>query len=87
MDVATILADGDGLMQLYGHSSSLVTSPGDWVKAGEAIAQAGRTGGTNDPAVYFEARHNGKPDNPRTDSCPHLPAPATLYELLVRTPN
>ena len=61
----TILDHGDGYMTLYGHSSSLFTSPGDWVEAGEAIAQAGRTGGTNDPAVYFEVRHNGNPDNPR----------------------
>ena len=42
----TILDHGDGYMTLYGHSSSLFTSPGDWVEAGEAIAQAGRTGGT-----------------------------------------
>ena len=60
----TILDHGDGYMTLYGHSSSLYTSPGDWVEAGEAIAQAGRTGGTDNPAVYFEIRHNGKPDNP-----------------------
>ncbi|PXX93862.1 peptidase M23 [Marinobacter vulgaris] len=60
----TILDHGDGYMTLYGHSSSLFTSPGDWVEAGEAIAQAGQTGGTGNPAVYFEIRHNGKPDNP-----------------------
>lgn len=60
----TILDHGDGYMTLYGHSSSLYTSPGDWVEAGESIAQAGRTGGTDNPAVYFEIRHNGKPDNP-----------------------
>lgn len=60
----TIVDHGDGFMTLYGHSSSLFTSPGDWVEAGEPIAQAGRTGGTQDPAVYFEIRHNGKPDNP-----------------------
>ncbi|MDL0431538.1 peptidoglycan DD-metalloendopeptidase family protein [Marinobacter sp. TBZ242] len=61
----TILDHGDGYMTLYGHSSSLYTSPGDWVEAGEAIAQAGRTGGTDNPAVYFEVRHNGKPVNPQ----------------------
>ncbi len=61
----TIIDHGDGYMTLYGHSSSLFTSPGDWVAAGEAIALAGRTGGTSDPALYFEVRHNGKPDNPR----------------------
>ncbi|MBO6851938.1 MAG: peptidoglycan DD-metalloendopeptidase family protein [Marinobacter sp.] len=61
----TIVDHGDGYMTLYGHSSSLFTSPGDWVDAGEAIAAAGRTGGTEDPALYFEIRHNGKPVNPR----------------------
>ncbi|KAA1176414.1 peptidoglycan DD-metalloendopeptidase family protein [Marinobacter salinexigens] len=60
----TIIDHGDGYMTLYGHSSSLFTSPGDWVAAGQAIALAGRTGGTSDPALYFEVRHNGKPDNP-----------------------
>ncbi|MDN6319943.1 MAG: peptidoglycan DD-metalloendopeptidase family protein [Marinobacter sp.] len=60
----TIIDHGDGYMTLYGHSSSLFTSPGDWVAAGEAIAQAGRTGGTEAPVLYFEVRHNGKPDNP-----------------------
>ncbi len=60
----TIIDHGDGYMTLYGHSSSLFTSPGDWVAAGEPIAQTGRTGGTDAPALYFEIRHNGKPDNP-----------------------
>lgn len=60
----TIIDHGDGYMTLYGHSSSLFTSPGDWVSAGEAIAQTGRTGGTENPVLYFEVRHNGKPDNP-----------------------
>jgi len=60
----TIVDHGDGYMTLYGHSSSLFTSPGDWIAAGEAIAQAGRTGGTEKPGVYFEIRHNGKPINP-----------------------
>lgn len=60
----TILDHGNGYMTLYGHSSSLFTSPGDWIQAGEAIAQTGRTGGTDRPAVHFEIRHNGKPVNP-----------------------
>lgn len=61
----TIIDHGDGYMTLYGHSSSLFTSPGDWVAAGETIAVAGQTGGTDAPALYFEVRHNGKPDNPQ----------------------
>ena len=62
----TIVDHGGGYMPLYGHSSSLFTSPGDWGDAGQPIAAAGRTGGTNDPALYFEIRHNGKPVNPRS---------------------
>ncbi len=61
----TIIDHGNGYMTLYGHSSSLFTSPGDWVTAGQAIALAGKTGGTDSPALYFEVRHNGKPVNPR----------------------
>lgn len=61
----TIIDHGDGYMTLYGHSSSLFTSPGDWVNAGETISLAGRTGGADTPELYFEIRHNGKPDNPR----------------------
>lgn len=61
----TIIDHGNGYMTLYGHSSSLFTSPGDWVAAGEAIALAGQTGGTNTTDLYFEIRHNGKPVNPR----------------------
>jgi septal ring factor EnvC (AmiA/AmiB activator) len=60
----TIIDHGDGYMTLYGHSSSLFTSPGDWVSAGEPIAIAGQTGGTSSPVLYFEIRHNGKPENP-----------------------
>lgn len=62
----TIIDHGDGYLTLYGHSSSLFTEPGDWVRPGETIALAGRTGGTDDPAVYFEVRRNGKPVNPRS---------------------
>lgn len=62
----TIIDHGDGYMTLYGHSSSLFTAPGDWIQAGETIAVAGQTGGTEDPAVYFEVRQDGKPINPRS---------------------
>lgn len=61
----TIIDHGDGFMSLYGHSSSLLTSPGDWITAGQVIAIAGQTGGTDQPALYFEVRHQGTPQNPR----------------------
>lgn len=60
----TIIDHGDGYMTLYGHASSLLTSPGDWVASGEDIAIAGRSGGTERPGLYFEIRHQGRPQNP-----------------------
>lgn len=61
----TIIDHGDGYMTLYGHNNSLLASPGDWVAAGEAIAISGNTGGTDEPASYFEIRVNGEPSNPK----------------------
>jgi septal ring factor EnvC (AmiA/AmiB activator) len=61
----TIVDHGDGYMSLYGHNSSLLKSPGDWVTAGEAIAVSGQSGDTENPGVYFEIRYNGKPENPQ----------------------
>lgn len=60
----TIIDHGDGYMTLYGSASSLYTTTGDWVSAGQSIAQAGQTGDTDKTSLYFEIRHNGKPDNP-----------------------
>ncbi|HWJ95059.1 MAG TPA: peptidoglycan DD-metalloendopeptidase family protein, partial [Telluria sp.] len=37
---------------------------GDMVKAGEAIASAGNTGGNEESGLYFELRHLGKPFDP-----------------------
>ncbi|WP_235937513.1 murein hydrolase activator EnvC family protein [Marinobacter caseinilyticus] len=62
----TIVDHGGGYMSLYGHNSSLLKSPGDWVDAGEPIAVAGQSGGTDDIGVYFEIRYKGKPQNPES---------------------
>ena len=59
-----IIDHGDGYMSLYGHNSSLLVNPGDWVTTGQPIAIAGRSGGSETPGVYFEIRHRGKPQNP-----------------------
>nr|WP_228276688.1 peptidoglycan DD-metalloendopeptidase family protein [Marinobacter sp. JSM 1782161] len=61
----TIIDHGDGYMSLYGHNSSLLKSPGDWVRAGETIAIAGESGTDSHSQLYFEIRHNGTPQNPR----------------------
>lgn len=59
-----ILNHGNDYMTLYAHNQSLLHNIGDWVSAGDEIAETGATGGNNDRGLYFELRHNGKPINP-----------------------
>ena len=59
-----ILDHGDGYMSLYGQNQSLFKETGEWVEAGEVIASVGRSGGQQQAGLYFEIRHNGKPNNP-----------------------
>jgi len=60
-----IINHGKGYMSLYGHNESLHKNLGDWVDAGEVIAAAGSSGGQKSSNLYFEIRHNGKPQNPK----------------------
>lgn len=59
-----ILDHGNGFMSLYGHNQSLFRNVGDWISAGEEIANVGNSGGNADSGLYFEIRHKGKPVNP-----------------------
>lgn len=59
-----ILDHGNGYLTLYGHNQSLLKDAGDIVKAGEAIATVGTSGGQNTPALYFGIRQQGRPSNP-----------------------
>jgi len=60
-----IINHGKGYMSLYGHNESLHKKLGDWVNANEIIAAAGASGGQKNSSLYFEIRHNGKPQNPK----------------------
>lgn len=60
-----ILDHGNGYMSLYGHNQSLYKAVGDEVVQGEEIASVGMSGGLVKPALYFEIRHNGRPENPQ----------------------
>ena len=60
-----IIDHGKGYMSLYGYNQALYKEVGDWVEADEAIATLGQSGGQNQPALYFELRHQGKPINPK----------------------
>jgi murein hydrolase activator len=61
-----ILDHGDGYMSLYGYNESLRKEVGDWVSAGETIANSGSSGGQKSAALYFELRLQGKPINPKS---------------------
>jgi septal ring factor EnvC (AmiA/AmiB activator) len=60
-----VLDHGSGYLSLYGHNQDLARSIGDRVAAGEVISHVGDTGGQGRPALYFEVRRNGRPQDPR----------------------
>ena len=61
-----IVDHGEGYLSLYAHNQSLFKTTGDWVRAGDAIASVGNSGGQAETGLYFEIRQNGKPTNPAT---------------------
>ena len=59
-----IIDHGKSYLSLYGHNESLFKSAGDWVEPGDIIGSVGNSGGRSSPALYFEIRKKGKPQNP-----------------------
>jgi murein hydrolase activator len=59
-----VIDHGKGYMSLYGHNQSLLRSPGDKVKAGQAVALSGESGGQDKPGLYFEIRYRGQAIDP-----------------------
>jgi septal ring factor EnvC (AmiA/AmiB activator) len=59
-----IIDHGNSYLSLYGHNESLYKSAGEWVEPGDIIGSVGNSGGRPDPALYFEIRKKGKPQNP-----------------------
>jgi septal ring factor EnvC (AmiA/AmiB activator) len=60
-----IIDHGNGYMSLYAHNDGLLRNPGDAVKRGDPVASVGKSGGQEQPALYFELRRNGQPVDPR----------------------
>lgn len=63
--LVTVIDHGNGYMSLYGFNQALLKSVGDTVEAGEPIALVGQSGGQDQPALYFEIRHQGQAVNPK----------------------
>lgn len=59
-----IVDHGDGYMSLYAHNEAMRAEVGDWVSAGEVIAEAGSSGGRSESGLYFELRARGRPVDP-----------------------
>ena len=60
-----IVDHGGGSLSLYSHNQMLLKDVGDWVQPGDKLALSGNTGGLKKSALYFEIRHNGKPQDPQ----------------------
>lgn len=59
-----IIDHGDQYLTIYGNNQSLLKRVGDAVKTGEVIANTGSSGGIEQPGLYFEMRHQGRPFDP-----------------------
>jgi septal ring factor EnvC (AmiA/AmiB activator) len=59
-----VLDHGEGLFTVYGHLEGLRVQRGDWVPAGAEVGSATYQPVDEAYDVYFEVRHNGKPDDP-----------------------
>jgi len=58
-----IVKHSDEWLSAYAHNRRRLVAEGTKVKAGEAIAEMGRTGAVSD-MLHFEIRRNGKPVDP-----------------------
>jgi lipoprotein NlpD len=63
-----IVKHNDQWLSAYGHNRARLVNEGQLVKAGQQIAEMGRSGASRD-MLHFEIRYNGKPVDPQQ----HLP--------------
>lgn len=59
-----VVDHGAGYMSLYANTGALIKRNGDWVNRGEPLATASSDGGSGQPGLYFEIRHNGEARDP-----------------------
>ncbi|KRG46655.1 hypothetical protein ARC20_04905 [Stenotrophomonas panacihumi] len=60
-----IIKHNEQWLSAYGHNRKRLVNEGQVVKAGQQIAEMGRSGATRD-MLHFEIRYNGKPVDPLT---------------------
>jgi len=59
-----IVDHGDDYMSLYGNNETLYKQAGETVRAGDAVAAVGNSGGIAETGLYFEMRHRSRPFDP-----------------------
>jgi murein hydrolase activator len=59
-----IVDHGDSYYSVYAYASELLVQVGERVKRYQVVGKTGEGGSLNGPALYFEIRHHGKPENP-----------------------
>lgn len=59
-----ILDHGEGYLTIYGNNEAVLKQVGEVVKAGDAVATTGSSGGSTESGLYFEMRHEGRPFDP-----------------------
>ncbi len=59
-----IIDHGEHVFTVSGYCSQLLKKAGEEVAQGEAIGLVGSTGSLKGPSLYFEIRHQGKPQDP-----------------------
>ena len=55
---------GDGIVTLYAHADRLLVRTGDQVRAGQRIAEVGRSGNARGTHLHFEVRREGRAVDP-----------------------
>lgn len=60
-----VLRHSNGLETVYSHNTRNLVAPNDSVRAGQAIALAGRTGRATADHLHFEVRAGGEPMDPK----------------------
>jgi septal ring factor EnvC (AmiA/AmiB activator) len=68
-----IVDHGDSYYSVYAYASELSVQVGERVKRFQVVGKTGEGGSLNGPALYFEIRHHGKPENPLEWLADHQP--------------
>ncbi len=60
----TIIDHGHGYLSLYAHNQTLFHDVGTWVNQGDTLALSGINQDSGKANLYFEIRHQGRPQDP-----------------------